>query len=369
MSEGKMEVWRWRSWIPGRAWLLFNTWFSLLVFGVSAAATLHLPIGNAAWPILGFCFVFAVALAIKSTLKRNSNLRGVAATLLVLGAVTLVLWGSLIKHEFVSVAPDPWSYSAFATYLQKTLPAVGGDSRLIVTFGSQLMGTRYATAGLLALFAEVSGTDTCRSANIYAFIVLAQLGFGFVLLSRALGARPIFSLGAGLFGVTIGWAPEVLKIGNWDQILFVSLLPFTLFRLRLLTFPTSRMPGVLGLGLCMAASIFAYPEGAAIAVVLFLPFVVWRLCRGTLILGKIWHLGCASGVAAILSVVYLPTFVSFLLHQISAGNTLLIAKGALGGLLSRNWLAAAYCLGGQLPATTAHPPRNWNWSSVSSLLA
>jgi uncharacterized membrane protein YoaK (UPF0700 family) len=63
MNEGRLEFCTSRTWIAARVWLLFNTWFSSLVLGVSAAATLHQPIGKAAWPILIFCFLLAIALA------------------------------------------------------------------------------------------------------------------------------------------------------------------------------------------------------------------------------------------------------------------------------------------------------------------
>jgi hypothetical protein len=354
-----MQLWTWRSWIPARAWMLFNAWFSSLIICVSTAVTLRLPIGKAAWPILTFCSLLTLVLAIKSTKSvpdRNLILKGIATTVLVLATVVVVLWGSLFKHQFVSVYPDPWYYSAFGAYLQKASPPVSGESDPIVTYGSQQMWTRYATAGSLAFFAQITGTDACRSASIYAFLVLAHLGFGFVLLSRMLGARPILSLGAGLFGVMIGWAPEALKIGNWDQVLFISLIPFVIFRIRLLSFPTSHTSGSLAMGLSLAAAIFAYPEGAVISGVIYFPLLVWRLFRGTPFPRKARQLARASSVAILLSVVYLPTFVSFLLHQISAGSNVLVAKGALGGLLSTNWLAAAYCLGAQLPATTGHPP-------------
>jgi hypothetical protein len=358
INEGQIGLCNWRSSISARAWLLFNTWFSSLVVCVSAAATLHVPINKVAWAVVIFCSALAAALAIRSIISapnRNSVLRGSAATLLVLAGVVVVLWGSLMKDEFVSVYPDPWAYSALATYLQNRVPPINGGSHLILTYGSALMGTRYGTPGLLALFAEIAGTDACRSACIYAFIVLAHVGLGFVLLSRALGARPICSLGAGLFGVTIGWVPEILKIGNWDQVLFLSLIPFAIFRMRLLTFPTTRWSGVFGLGLCVAAAIFAYPEGAALSGIIYLPLVVWRLFRGTRLTGKIRQLALASGVAMLLSAVYLPTFVSFLFLQISTGNTLFVAKGGLSGLLSANWLPAIYCLGAQLPLTTVRP--------------
>jgi hypothetical protein len=70
------------------------------------------------------------------------------------------------KGEFVSVFPDPWAYATQATYLQNPMPAVGAGLQPIVSFGRNLMQERYGTAGLLALFAETSGTDPCRSAGI-----------------------------------------------------------------------------------------------------------------------------------------------------------------------------------------------------------
>jgi hypothetical protein len=144
----------------------------------------------------------------------------------------------------------------------------------------------------------------------------------------------------------------MLKIGNWDQVLFVSFIPFAVCRIRLLCLPTSRASGILGLGLCLAAAIFTYPEGTAISGVIYLPLVVWRILRGKSSLGKIRKFALASGIAILLSGVYLPTFVSFLFLQISASNIVLFAKGVLAGLLSVNWLAASYCLGAQLPLTT-----------------
>ncbi len=359
MNQGRIELCNRRSWIPARAWLLFNTLFCSLVVSVSAAASLHVPINKAAWAIGILCGVLAALIATGSpqfAASRGPWWRCLPATLLVLAGVIGVLWGSLIKGEYVSVSPDPWSYSALGAYLQNPVNALSDGSQPVLSFGSALMGTRYGTAGLLALFAEIARTDTCSSAGIFAFLVLCHVGFGFILLARALGSGPILSLGAGLFGVTIGWAPEILKIGNWDQILFVSLIPFTLFRIRLLVFPTSRISGVLGLGVCMAAAIFSYPEGAAISGVIYLPLVVWRLLRGNPLPGKIRKIALAAGVAILLSIVYLRTFVSFLSHQISASSTVLFAKGVLGGLLSANWLPAIYCLGAHLTSTTLRVP-------------
>ena len=111
-----------------------------------------------------------------------SRWQSILTSVLVLGAVVIVLWGSLIKGEFVSVYPDSWAYTAFAAYVQNPAPAIGAGLQPILSFGRSLMGARYGTAGLLAFFAEISGTDPCRSASIYAFLILVQTGLGLLSL-------------------------------------------------------------------------------------------------------------------------------------------------------------------------------------------
>jgi hypothetical protein len=57
----------------------------------------------------------------------------------------------------------------------------------------------------------------------------------------------------------IGWVPAILKIGNWDQVLFLSFVPFIVVRMQLVTFPNSQWRSALYL----SAGVFSYPEGAA----------------------------------------------------------------------------------------------------------
>jgi hypothetical protein len=339
---------------PARIWLLFNTWFSLLVIGVSAGATLGVPLSRAAWPILIFCSGLVIILAIRSRRTGQNSLfasRAVLSSLLIPGAVLIVLWGSLFQGQFVSVNADPFAYSSLAAYLQNPAKVISDGSQPILSFGAALMGTRYGTSGLLALFAAVSGTDSCRSALIFAFFVLVQSGFGFVLLARVQGAGPILSRCAGIYGVAIGWVPTMLKIGNWDQFLFVSFLPFIVLRMRFATFPTSRWRSMIALGLCLSAGAFVYPEGAAISGVIYLPLLLWRFARGRNPGKKIAKAAVACGFGFLVCLVYLPTFISFLFNQIRVGSTILPAKGTFGGLLSSAWLPAVYCLGDELPAT------------------
>jgi hypothetical protein len=344
----------WHQCLPARYWFLFNTWFSLLAVCVSAAATLHIPISGAAWPIFIVCSGLVIFLAIKLHRTGKTGLSRWSSglsSLLIIGAALVALWGSLVRSDFVSVYPDPWAYTAFATYVQNPVPPVGAGLQPIVSFGRSLMGARYGTAGLLALFAEISGTDPCRAAGIYAFLIVVQVGLGFTLLARMLGAGRILSLSAGLYGVLMGWVPEILKIGNWDQVLFLSFIPFGLIRMRFLAFQTSRTAGVLSFGLCLGAMTFIYPEGLAVSGVIYLPVFIWRLLKGDDPLGKIRRLAVGGGVALLVSSVYLPTFVSFLLYQLSA-SAHQPAGTTFSGLLSPNWLPTFYGLG-ENPVTTS----------------
>ena len=313
-----------RQYLPAWSFFLFNTWFSLLAIGGSMAATLQVPISRVAWPILIFCSGLVVYLVVNSSAARptrNFHWVTVFFSMVILAAVFIILRGSLVHGEFVSPYPDPWAYTALATFVQNPVPPVGAGLQPIVTFGRHLMGARFGTAGLLALWAEVSGTDPCRAAGIYAALILVQTGLGFGLLARNLGAGRLFSLGAGFFGVTIGWAPEILKIGNWDQVLFLSFIPFALVRIRLLTFQTSRMSGIMGLGLCLGAMALTYPEGAAMSGVIYLPSVIWRLLKGCDALGKVRKLAAASGIGLLLCSPYLPTFISFLRYQFATSSS------------------------------------------------
>jgi hypothetical protein len=342
----------WRKWVPVGSLLLYNTWFSLLVICVSTTATLHVPIRLAASSIVIFCCTAAIVVAIKSKLTGRIRVglwRLLLASIFVLGAVVIVLWDNLFRGEFISVYPDPWAYAAFARYLQNPVPIVQNGSQLLQSYGAFVNGTRYGTPGLLALLAEVTGTDTCRSASIFAFLILIHTGSGLALLARTLRVGPLLSIGTGLFGVVAGWSQEILKIGSWDHFLFLSFLPFALLRIRLSAFRTCRAPGILGLGLCLGATIYCYPEGAALCGVLYLPLLVWRQLRGEDRRGKMRRFVLATGVALLLSSVYLPTFVSYVSRQIANGNTLTPGRGICDGLLSARWLPAVYGLGEQPP--------------------
>jgi hypothetical protein len=336
--------------LPSRSWLLFNLWLSLLVIAVSAAITLHFPIHSAAWPITIIVTTIATAAGVGEicvSRRRRSVLWSHLATALIASVVIVVDWGALARREFVSVYPDPWAYSVFGAYVRNPTVQALGSSDLVQQFGAILMRTRFATPGLLALIAEINGTDTCRSAAIFALLVLLHAGLGCSLLSRALGAGRLLSVCSGIFAITVGWLAEILKIGNWDQFLFVSFVPFVLLRLRLAALPASGRSALLTAGLCLAAVIYCYPEGMAVFGLLYSPYFAIRFLRGK---RKVLRALCIGAIALAVSSVYLPTFVWFLRNQITAGTESLVARGTFSGLVSDRWLPSLFGLGEQYPS-------------------
>jgi hypothetical protein len=331
---------------------LFNLWFSLLVIAAAGAATMRIPIRGVSWLIFisSICIaVVAGILEIGSRRRRQRLFMCFFLAVPIVLTVTAVDWSSLARGQFVSIFQDAWAYSALGAHLRNPISGFPGSQDLIQQFGESLMSTRFGTAGLLALSAEISGTDTCRSAAIFAFLVLLQAGFGIALFTRILGAGPMLSICAGVFAVAFGWLVEILKIGNWDQFLFISFVPFILTRLRLLTLPTSGRWALVPAGLCLSAATYSYPEGMAIFAVLFAPCLAMRFIRGLNVSRKVGRAIAVGGIVLAVCSIYWPTFVSFLWRQIGAGTGILVAKGVFPGLLSDRWLPAFYGLGEELP--------------------
>src|ERR1700747_15916 len=117
--------------LPFRGWLAFNSWFLLLIVSASACASLHVPIAHVAWPILILATGLAIGLVARSRHSKGPIWKRNLATLFLLATVVAVLHGCLLGGEFVSVYPDPWSYSTFAAYLQDHSAQLAQGSELL----------------------------------------------------------------------------------------------------------------------------------------------------------------------------------------------------------------------------------------------
>ena len=343
LSSGALKFWSYRP------FFIYHTAFSTLLLGGVTCAALGVPLG-----LVGPYLFAGVVISFCVLLWRDSRVRplgrkAIPAILVSSGmllAAVIVLWGCLVRGEFTSAYPDPWAYSATGNYLLD--PFVDPES-IANRFGKALIGTRLGTPALLAIFAKVFSTDTCRAACIWALFTLLHVGLGTAVMSRVLGASRWFSFLSGIFIIVIGWAPEVIKIGNWDQVLLVGFVPFLVTKLKLTRFGSARRSRLLSFGLTLAAAFCTYPEGAAIAAVLFLPIVVVGIFRGSSPWKKLARYISGAIVGAVLVGVYLPTGITFLRHQLVSGNTKFYAKGLLWGLLSWQWPAAFFGLGDAAP--------------------
>src|ERR1700730_14443829 len=333
-----------------RPFFIYHTAFSTLVLGSVTCATLAVPLGLVgpylcATAVVLFCVLLWRDTRVCSLGRKAIPTILVACSLLLV--TTTILWGCLFGREFTSVFPDPWAYSAAANYFLD--PSVEPGS-LVNRFGKTLIGSRYVTQALLAVFAKLSGTDPCRASCIWALFTLFHIGLGTMVMSRVLGASRWLSFFSGIFIIAIGWVPEVIKIGNWDQVFFVGFVPFLITKLKLTGFGSSDRSRLLSLGLTLAAAFCTYPEGAAIAIVLFLPTLAFVVLRGRDTWKKLARYIWGTLLCAILSIAYLPVGINFLKYQVVSGNTSFNAKGALWGLLSWQWSAAFFGLGDAVPS-------------------
>ena len=149
--------------------------------------------------------------------------------------------------------------------------------------------TRFGTASVLSFFSVLFHSTTAEALPIFTLIVLVNIFSGFVLLSRRFGCNRLFSLAAGLLAVIGGWTPNALHIGAFDNLLFLSLFPFLVVRLELYRFGSKSWSTSLGLAILAAAVFYVYPEGLAIAGVIFLPFFCHSLWCGMYRRGRAWR--------------------------------------------------------------------------------
>ena len=88
--------------------------------------------------------------------------RGILSSLIVPGAVLIVLWGSSFQGRFVSVNADPFGYSSLGAYLENPGRVLNDGSRFTVY-------KRYFTGEGLA--AELSGGEVLFESRWFVAVV------------------------------------------------------------------------------------------------------------------------------------------------------------------------------------------------------
>ncbi len=342
-----------------RFWLAANSIWATLVLVAAATVVMRMRIGKS-WPLIAFVSCLSAGLVFRElwTSKRSASRISVKTLLiLILGLAStgFLLGPCLIRAAFVSVTGDTFMYSAFGQYLVDHHRGFAFGLPPIDQYAMTQSETRFGTAPVLGFFSVLFRTSTAAVLPIYVFIVLANIFSGFVLLSRRFGCNRLLSLAAGLFAVIGGWAPNALNIGGLDNLLFLSLFPFLVVRLELYRFGSKSWSTSLVLAVLASSVFYAYPDGLAIAGVMFLPFFCGSLWSGMRQRGAAWRWYLISGcLVLVLISPYLRGAFFFMLGEVSIG----MSKGAAGtfpGLFSPPFLPAMFAFGPEYGTITYSP--------------
>ena len=301
------------------------------------------------WPFIAFVILLSAGLVFRELWKSKLSVKTLLILILGIASTGFLLWPCLISGAFVSVTGDTFLYTAFGQYLADHHRGLEFGLSPIDQYATGLSETRFGTASVLGFLSVLFRSTTAAVLPLYVFIVLANIFSGFVLLSRRFGCNRLFSLAAGLFAVIGGWTPNALNIGGLDNLLFLSLFPFLVVRLELYRFGSKSWSTSLGLAILAAAVFYAYPEGLAIAGVIFLPFFCESVWSGIYRRGRAWRRYVISACLILVFISpYVRVFVDSLFEHVGTG----MSRGAAGifsGLLSSRFLPAMFGFGQEYP--------------------
>jgi hypothetical protein len=111
----------------------------------------------------------------------------------------------------------------------------------------------------------------------YTAFLLCNIFWGVALLSRLYGAKPFVSLVSGAYAVVCGLNTVIM--GALDNLLFLSVFPFLIIRLQLFIRGNGAWFSIFGLALSGSAVFYAYPEGLAVAGVVFLSIFIFYFLK------------------------------------------------------------------------------------------
>jgi hypothetical protein len=316
---------------------------------------MRLRIGRS-WPFIAFVVFLSAGLVIRELWKLKLRVNTLLILILGVAGTGFLLWPSLTRGAFVSITGDTFFYSALGQYLTDHHRGFEFGLAPIDQYATIMSEERFSTASVLGFLSVLFHSSTAAVLPIYIFIVLANIFSGFVVLSRRFGCNRLLSLAAGLYAVIGGWAPNALNIGGLDNLLFLSLFPFLVVRVDLYRFGDKSWSTSLGLAILAASVFYAYPEGLAIAGVMFLPFFcesVWSgMCRRR---GAWRGYAISACLVAIIISPYAQGFVRYLLKEIGSGLSRINGAGIFPGLISPRFLPAMFGFGQEYPGIMWSP--------------
>ena len=307
------------------------------------------------------CLIFAGLWIRDQRVRRAELLLGLAASLTAWTVLADV--SGHILPPVCSYHPDAWSYGGLADYL---LHYPRGHSLaglpLIDQYGGCLQNTRFGTPSVLA-FLECApgsfGNPLCAQLE-FCFLCLATHFVASFYFVRGLLVWPLAGA-AAILSTALGWLADAIIIGNFDNLLFVALLPVWLgIAVRFLNGGISTRRFVAAGALTVAALFDVYPEGFTLVCFLTLPLICALLVRAWQNRAQRYALGALFLLSLILVLPYLPIFAGFLRGQIAAGTAppgvvLRPGTGNFTGLLGRRFLPAVFALGEEYPHASFRP--------------
>jgi hypothetical protein len=307
------------------------------------------------WPFTAFVVLLSAGLVFRELWSRHFgriHLKTLLPLIVGVFSAALLVSPSFTRGAFVSVTGDTFLYSAFGQYLTDHHRGINFGLPPIDQYATLQSETRFGTASILGFLSILFHSSTAAVLPVYIFVALVHIFSGFVLVSRQFGCNRLFSLAAGLFSVIGGWTPNALNIAGLDNLLFLSLFPFLVVRLEMYRFGSKTLPTSLAIVILSAGLFYVYPEGLAIAGVIFLPFFCDSLWSGMYRQGRAWRRYLISaGLILILISPYFRVFYTSLSEHIEIGRVR-GASGIFPGLLSPRFLPAIFGFGQEYPGTT-----------------
>jgi len=334
--------------IPLRELFLVNFILSLAVVLLSGSATLRIPIKIVAFPVAAILLLLAVGLKLWFSRKRPSRKR-VLFYLLAITVVSLAVWPAITRKTFISYVNDAWAYCAFGQYLNDYPRGMQRDDLPIIDqYGATLSSSRFGTPTLLAFLSGISGKTTPEVLSAWTWLTLLISFCGVASFCCILSLSTVASLGASVFFILCGWLHVAIFVANWDNILFLAILPFTLTRYYLFVRGTKSFAATAGLAISGAACFYCYPEGTAIAGTIFLPWLAAQLLRDLRMKRRLKAYAALGLGFSLLVTPYIPVFISFLQGQfLQTRQHPYPGEGYFPGLMRTHTLTGLFAIGGE----------------------
>src|ERR1700738_3759798 len=255
-------------------------------------------------------------------------------------ALPLLIMPATLRYglgDFVnSTYPDPWSYVMVADYLSAVARGTEGGLLALHQYASHLMNTRNASSAILAHLAiGLGGVKADQAMTLFCLLVLFANVGALIAFARTIfgSAKPAACL-AVLAG--LGWPPNIVFAGNFDQLLLLPLLPLIAALALRASSASSPWTASVLIGILGSAALYAYIELAFLGLAVAMAFVISPYNRLRPAIGRAVLVCCiAVPIAVVLTWPGFDTLLHMLTTQYaSASAAVRPGEGYFPGLTS-----------------------------------